>query len=277
MASHVKRPRATKLEMEIFKYRLYNIVDEHQPMTVRQVYYRAVVEGAVPKTANGYAKVQRTLVKMRREGDLPFHWLVDNVRLVRSVQTWRGIDEALNATAQFYRRDLWSMADERLELWCESDSVAGVISSVTEEWAVDMYPMRGFSSVSFTHSAAQAANWDGRPVRILFISDHDPAGLELEQAARRDLTDWCDVPIIWDRLGVTWDQVEEYDLPGTPPKKPYGYPMAVETEALPPQLLRELVYDAISEHADPHQLAVLTAAEESEREILTNMARQVEP
>ena len=30
---------------------------------------------------------------------------------------------------------------------------------------------------------------------------------------------------------MTWEQVQDWELPGTTPKKPYGYPLAVEAEA----------------------------------------------
>lgn len=61
-------------------------------------------------------------------------------------------------------------------------------------------------------------------------------------------------PSKWQRIGVTWDQVETYDLPGTKPKKEYGYPRAVEAEALPPGIVRDLLDQAIAEHVDPRDL-----------------------
>ena len=79
---------------------------------------------------------------------------------------------------------------------------------------------------------------------------------------------------------ATWSQAEALDLPGTPPKtagrrKPYPFPLAVEAEALPAPLLRELLDDAIAWHVDQDELDVLLAAEESEREILHRMAGAV--
>jgi hypothetical protein len=41
---------------------------------------------------------------------------------------------------------------------------------------------------------------------------------------------------------------------------------SVELDAIPPDLLRSLVRDAIERHITPHRLAVIEAAEESERE-----------
>ena len=82
------------------------------------------------------------------------------------------------------------------------------------------------------------------------------------------MAEWATVPITFERLGVTWDQVEVLDLPGTSPKKTYGYPLAVEAEALPPGTLRAIVEEAILQHLDQRQIDVLRVAEESERNLL---------
>ena len=49
-------------------------------MTVRQVFYQATVRGIVDKDEKSYNKVQQELAKMRRDGTLPFDWIVDNTR-----------------------------------------------------------------------------------------------------------------------------------------------------------------------------------------------------
>jgi hypothetical protein len=57
-ASHIKRGRATKAEVELRRQKLLSIVAEMQPMTVRQVFYQASVRGIVEKSEAGYTKVQ---------------------------------------------------------------------------------------------------------------------------------------------------------------------------------------------------------------------------
>jgi hypothetical protein len=56
-ASHIKRTRATKSEVEARRSDLYDIVADQYPMTVRQVFYQATVKGVVEKTEAGYTKV----------------------------------------------------------------------------------------------------------------------------------------------------------------------------------------------------------------------------
>ncbi len=242
-----------------------SLIEAEQPCSVRNVYYRAVVAGIVPKTDTGYNTVQRDVVELRRSGMIPFPWIVDHSRLVMKPSVFDSIEDALANTARHYRRDLWSFSDVRIEVWTESQSIASVVANVTDQWALPLMATKGYSSWSFTWSAAQMANHDGRRLLVLYIGDHDPAGLEIEASLKRSLKDHLNVPFDLRRVGVTWEQVQQYDLPGTTPKKNYGFPLAVEAEALPAPLLRQLLDDEIGRYADPHHLQILKAAEESER------------
>ena len=69
-----------------FRQLLYGIVEEQKPMTVRQVFYQAVVRNYVEKTEQGYGFVQQDLGKMRWSGMLPFEWIEDSSRTVRGSQ-----------------------------------------------------------------------------------------------------------------------------------------------------------------------------------------------
>jgi hypothetical protein len=59
---------------------LLDIIEEMRPMTVRQLFYQAVVHGLYHKTEYGYNRVQTDTVIMRRSGELPYEWLEDNTR-----------------------------------------------------------------------------------------------------------------------------------------------------------------------------------------------------
>lgn len=261
--------------MEHRKDVLLELAEANRPAPVRNLYYRAVVAGIVPKTDSGYSKVQRALVDLRREGALPYEWLTDNIRWRRKPRTWNGLDELLENTASTYRRALWAGTEETVEVWCESDSIAGVIGSVTASWDVPLLPVRGFSSLTFAYSSARALNQQERPAVIYYVGDLDPAGLDIERSLRRYLDEWATVSVKFERLAITWEQVEEFDLPGTSPKKKYGYDLAVEAEAMAPPELRDLVEQAVVQHLDQHQVNVLQIVEENERESLYRMAGEL--
>ena len=63
---------------------------------------------------------------------------------------------ASKARPSFYRRDLWAAMPVYVEVWCEKDALAGVLLEETELYDVPLMVARGYSSVSFLHSAAKA-------------------------------------------------------------------------------------------------------------------------
>jgi acetyl-CoA acetyltransferase len=86
--------------------------------------------------------------------------------------------------------------------------------------------------------------------------------------------------IHFERPAVTREQVEQWNLPSRPTKikDPRAKKFAgtsVELDAIPASKLRELVRGCIERHIDKEQLAVLRAAEESERETLGKWAKIV--
>jgi hypothetical protein len=279
-ARPVKRVRATRAEMEARRQRLVELTLEHGPCSVRHLFYRAVVDGmpGIGKNQAGYVKVQRELLRLRRDGTVPYHLIVDNSRTVFDVSTFDSPDGFLTDMAGLYRRDLWRRTAYRVEVWAESDSIASTLLDVTERWRVPLFPIRGQSSETFAYNAARSWDPDRLPV-VLYVGDHDPAGLEIEDALAEKLAGFAadaGVPApSFRRLGVTWQQVVDLDLPGTTPKKDYGFPLAVEAEALPPRLLRDLVDEAIADYVDPREVAVLEAVEAEERAGLYALAGTV--
>ena len=123
-------------------------------MTVRQVFYQATVKGLVEKSEAGYAKVQTDLTLMRRDGELPYDWLVDNTRMMRKPRSVSSIKQALDDTARLYRKNLWADADCYVEIWLEKDALSGVVYPVTSLYDAPLMVARGYASLSFLHEAA---------------------------------------------------------------------------------------------------------------------------
>jgi hypothetical protein len=282
-AGHTKRKRSTKTELAARYEALSEIVAAAAPTGVRFCYYRAVSQGIVPKTNNGYVLVQRALMHLRETGAIPWASITDSSRWMRKPETWNSVEDLLADAASSYRRALWSDANALVEVWCESESVAGVIWPVTSEWDVPLYPIKGQTSASFAYSAAMTYRHDDRPVIIYYVGDHDPAGLEIEANLAHKLREYSEHDgITFQRLACTPEQVAELALIGYPPKKDtWRHPTlgaqpfigeAVEVEAIDAPILRDLVKAAITSHLDPHELDVIRTVEQSEREGLTRMA-----
>jgi hypothetical protein len=176
-ASPIKRARSTKAGVEKRRSDLYDIIAEMQPMTVRQIFYQATVRGIIEKAESGYAKVQTDLTLMRRAGELPYGWLADNTRWQRKPRSFDSVQQALEHTAQFYRKNLWADADSYVEIWLEKDALAGVVLPITATYDVPLMVARGYASLSFLHNAAESINELAVPAYIYHLGDYDPSGV----------------------------------------------------------------------------------------------------
>lgn len=274
-ASHIKRSRATKAAVWGRRNALYNIVWDMNPMTVRQVFYQATVKGIVEKSEAGYTKVQTDLAHMRKTGMMPYGWLADNTRWQRKPNSFNSIEDALAETARLYRKSLWHDVDAYVEIWLEKDALAGVILPVTYKYDVPLMVARGYASLSFLHSAAEAINETTVPVYIYHLGDFDPSGVNAGEKIEETLKELAPAAeIYFERIGVTPSQISKWELPTRPTKasdsrsKGFG-DISVELDAIAPDDLRDLVEATINRHLPQEQLRILSIVEAEERRQLT--------
>lgn len=275
----IKRHRRTKAEIEQLKDSLLAIVDDIRPATVRQVYYQAVSRGIIEKTEQAYQNdVVRLLTVMRLSRLLPFDAISDNTRWQRKPVTYSNVETALKRTAECYRRSIWDNQDVRCEIWLEKDALAGVIVDVTAEWDVPLMVTRGYPSISYLAAAAEIISYYDKPTWIYYLGDWDPSGVDISrniQARLRELA--CDAEINFRRVAVNPDQIGYLHLPTRPTKSTDSRSRkfqgeSVELDAIEPKILRAMVRWCIEHHIDRERLAVLKAAEESERSWLKMIA-----
>ena len=259
----IKRQRATKAEVETRREALLDIIDDGKPMTVRQVFYQATVRGLVEKAESGYGKVQNDLTLMRRDGVLPYDWLADNTRWQRKPQTFDSVEQALRETAAFYRKSLWTDADSYVEIWLEKDALSGVILPITSMYDVPLMVARGYASLSFLYNAADYINTLTVPTYIYHLGDFDPSGVNAGEKIEETLREMApDAEIYFERLAVTEEQIDAWNLPTRPTKKSdtrsksFG-DISVELDAIEPNRLRQIVQEAIEQHLPQEQYAVL--------------------
>jgi hypothetical protein len=279
--------------MESIRSSIYSTLAAEHPMTVRQVFYALTTKGVIAKTEAEYkSTVCRLLAEMRRSGEIPYEWLADATRWMRKPTTYSSAEEALQRTAELYRRSLWDGNSERVEIWLEKEALAGVLVDVTHEWDVPLMVTRGYPSMSFLHSAAEAIAGRDQWTHIYYLGDRDPSGVDIDRAVvdgiGESLEAICEPHSVsgafgdhatFTRVAVTAVQIEMWDLPTRPTKRHKNDHRAkrfegdsVELDAIPSSALRDLVRDAIEKHVDQHQLNVLQTTEAEERRLLLEMA-----
>ena len=273
--------RRTRAQIEALDATLHGIVAAVRPATVRQVFYQAVVRGLVPKCeTHGYRPVQQRLLKLREKGDIPYGWITDNARVVRGHRRYSDPEEFAKEVAMRYRRDYWADAEEYVEVWIEKDGLAGVLyEAVVEEFGLDLYVTRGFSSITYLQEAAHSISLEDRPVYVYLLTDFDPAGMNIADKVEEELEERAyDAEVRVERIAVTPEQIRDLNLPTRPTKRPSGRSLTryershgdvcVELDAIPPGTLRELVREKIERHMDPWQLRQMKMAEAEERSLL---------
>jgi hypothetical protein len=270
--------RATSSEMTERYDELYAIVEASQPMNVRSVFYQAVARGMVPKEEDkGYDPVQRALVVMRRNGMLPFEWIVDFTRREIRPYTNTSIAQALQDAADQYRRRLWTDEDPCVQIWIEKEGLTSVIQPITDKYDVALCPARGMSGIAFLHVQAEKLPADC-PCFIYHLGDLDKWGLVAGEKIEEDLGNFApDADIHFERLAITPEQITLWDLPTRPPKASDDrVKEAVELDAVDPRHLRRLVEKAILKHLPKKKYDALMKQEQRERERIQELVDEME-
>jgi hypothetical protein len=287
----LKRARATKDEMSTRRSRVVEIIEDENPATVRQVYYQAEVYKLVGKTDGDYDKIQSMLTDLRRDGTIPYEWIVDEGRRVREPYTVEGIVGALNDTRSQHRKDPWRAVGDYVQIWIEKNALLGVVEPVTSEYAVPLHSAVGYSSISFLHKTAQTLKDLECPIFVYQFGDLDPSGAHAAEVIERELRGFApEADIRFERIAITPDQVKEFGLTAalrdTKTKDPRyqwfreryrdeaiinGGRLSVELDAIRPSLLRDLVRGVIERHLPRETLDDVNAEGEIEKARLGQM------
>lgn len=273
-ACQIKRARRTKAEVQTIRDAIRSVLKADHPQTVRQVFYQLVTRAVIEKTEAEYqTTVIRLLSEMRLDGTVPWSWIVDESRRTRSTRTFDNIADALQHTAQYYRRSALRDCDDYIEIEAASDYDVPVVVSKG---------MPSLTQVYATFLNIARAGRAGKQTYIYQFGDHDPTGCLIPKTIKARLCEFCvdhavRYPIV-ERIALTEQQIEDYNLPTRPTKRDGNSHAqkfdgdSVELDALPSSELRSLVSDCIERHIDPETLNTLREAEQSERKILEQLA-----
>lgn len=208
--SPIKQNRSTSAEMQERYAQLVAIVCDIKPCTVRQTFYQMTVRHGFEKTESGYTRVQEALVKLRRDGQITFSAIADNMRSESRPQTFPSPSDAVAHAAKYYRKDLWCDADVDVQIWLEKDSLAGVVEPITRQYDVGLWPARGYSSITFLQNAAEQIEASDLPAFVYHLGDSDPRGENAAATVEASLQEFApDADITFERLAVLPWQVEQ--------------------------------------------------------------------
>ena len=187
----------------------------------------------------------KALTDLRKDGAVPWNWIVDETRSLEDFTGSATIREWVLEFLPQARLDVWAGAAPLI--LTESRSLAGVLRNLSRQYAVKIAPTNGQCG-GFLHTDIVPLL---RPVhRILYLGDHDLCGNLIEQNTRRVLEREAG-ELLWERLALTQEQVDAYDLPVIVKSdrryKDGGEHEAVETEALSQRIIVEILRNRLDE------------------------------
>lgn len=154
-----------------------------------------------------------------------------------------------------------------LELWIEKSTMDDVLQPVCDQYGVNLVTSLGFQSITSVVEFLQRVQRIGKPARILYVSDFDPAGDGMPTAVARQIEYWQQVfapnsQVSLTPLALTQSQVAQYNLPRKPTnaldlrgasfeEKYDGGAVELDAlEALYPGVLADIVTEAILPYRD---------------------------
>jgi hypothetical protein len=177
-----------------------------------------------------------------------------------------------------YAFDYQSLQSVRLEIWCEKETLSGVLWPICAKYRIDLLPCKGMPSLTYRHEAAMAANQDGRPFKVLYVGDSDPTGELIDPTINRFMDEHLKVEWLGiERIAVTDEQRSDMNLSTRPPKETgtragrHAEIGCVEVEAIPPDTLRAILAEAIEENLDQDALNRARREDAAQRETLESM------
>jgi len=262
-------------------------------MTLRQLHYQFVARAVPDIEGNAYTNTQQSYKRLgnvmsegRLAGRVDWDHMEDRLRELERSPRWDSPSEIISAVASQYQQDLWEGHDVRPEVWIEKDALAGVIEPVCSELRVDYFACRGYVSQSAQFNAAQRFRRyraKGQEPIVFHLGDHDPSGLDMtrENEAKFQLLTGQRVKVV--RLALNFDQVEQYNPPANFAKmsdsRAPDYVARFggeswELDALDPDVLANLIRDAIEPLQDADLWALNKDAEDERIREVETLANQ---
>ena len=170
--------------------------------TLRSIYYDLIGDLLLENTAQGYARLKRTLTKARDAGMFPWDALIDENRTYND--GWRHNDttEDLISGLDLWL-DIWEGQENYVEVWVEKAAQAGTVQSACHPFRAHWMACKGNLSATFAYNAGKRfaqAQSQGLTPHLIHLGDHDPSGLDMTRDNADRIIKYGNM--YWDDLNV---------------------------------------------------------------------------
>ena len=182
--------------------------------------------------------------------------------------------------------DYRSQQRYHIEIWCEKSTMNDVLEPLCQKFGATLQVGVGEMSITRTYDLVNRLERFGKPTRIFYVSDFDPAGKSMPVAVSRKLeyfirTEERELDVRLYPVVLTQQQVKSYNLPRTPIKATErrkdrfeqrfgaGATELDALEALYPGELERLLRQEFERYHDPQ---LTWRIDQKQREILGELA-----
>ncbi|WP_346763913.1 hypothetical protein [Rhodobacter sp. SGA-6-6] len=265
------------------------VLDEYRqywPLTCRQIFYRLVGAHGYDKTEAAYGRLCHHLANARRARMIPFAAIRDDGVTTKYNLHWDDRDAFiahLRYLSSNYKRDKLAGQEYHIEVWCEAAGMLPQLHDAASPYSVQVYSSGGFDSLTAKKDLADRICRIEKPTVILHLGDYDPSGESIFDSVAEDVAAFVEadrrhglITVQFERVALTASQVRIYDLPTAPPKatdsRSKGWTGGTcQLEALPPDIIAQILREAIERHIDFVQYGMDEASEKREREEVSRL------
>jgi len=264
-------------------------------LTIRQLHYQFVARDLYDNTQQNYKRLGDILRNARMGGLVDWDDIEDRTRSLYGKTTSRSPASAIDRARYSYFEDVWDTQPVRLEVWIEKNALTGVISPTTSRNRIDYFPTIGYPSITSLKDASERhirinerGGWGGednpQKVIILYLSDHDPEGFQMVEKVDETLRILGVENLEVRRIGLTMDQINEFNPPPSFAKETssrydayveeQGTTEAWELDALEPAVIQGLIQAEIDKERDPEIWEARMEAEEASKDRMTEISNR---
>lgn len=259
----------TKLQIDKLN-KIKNILDElqeYKPLTLRQIYYQLVGKGYIENNISQYTMLSNLIKQARLTGYIEWNDIEDRGRIYHNLIGFTNKKEFIENEIKYfltgYKRDLIQTQNKYIEVWIEKDALSSLFTKVCRNYTISVTVCRGYSSITFLNNFKDRLKYyQNKECLMLYFGDFDPSGLNMLEAMKETLLDELKVEnLSLKRIALSREDIDKYKLPHSPTAlketdkrakefKNLNGAVAVELDALPPNILEEKIKKAIEDELD---------------------------
>ena len=280
------RPRAKTRQLLGQAQAVLTEYESYWPLTCRQIFYRMVGAHGYDKTEAAYGRLCHHLANARRGRLVPFDAIRDDGVSTYSLEHFDDRDAFLRHVRHLgarYKRNRLTAQGVHMEVWCEAAGMLPQLHRVAEWYSVPVYSSGGFDSLTAKKRLADRICDMEKPAVILHLGDYDPSGVSIFDSVAADVSAFVEadkphglVSVEFERVALTREQVHAHDLPTAPAKATDSRSKnwtggTCQLEALPPDVIADILKEAIERRIDWEQFADDLDAEKHDRTMISGL------